>query len=147
MLLHLEFQIPFMPDSREQWRGNSGVYIQGRYEVQVLDSFGRPAGDTDCGAVYEAMPPRINMSYPPLQWQTYDIEFRAARFTEDGERVKKARVTVRHNGVVIHDDVAIDGPTGRGDPEGPDPRPLLLQDHWDPVFYRNVWLLPRGSKP
>jgi hypothetical protein len=144
VLLHVEFRIPFMPRSGGQRKGNSGIYLQERYEVQVLDSFGLPPDRRECGAIYEMHPPRINMTYPPLQWQTYDIDFRAARFDERGAKAEPARVTVRHNGVVIHDDVEICGPTGRGKDESPEPNPLLLQDHWDPVFYRNVWILPRS---
>ena len=139
--LHVEFRIPFMPDSNGQGRGNSGIYLQERYEVQILDSFGLPVDANKCGAIYKLHPPRINMSYPPLQWQTYDIDFRAARYDAEGKKTELARASIRHNGVVIHDDVEISGPTGRGKAESPDPNPLLLQDHWDPVFYRNVWML------
>ena len=83
------------------------------------------------------------MSFPPLAWQTYDIDFEAARFDASGAKTAPAVVTVRQNGVVIHDRVALTGPTGRGEPEGPEPGPLLLQDHWNPVVYRNIWLVPR----
>ncbi len=139
--LHVEFRTPFMPDSSTQARGNSGIYLQERYEVQILDSFGLPTGNNTCGSLYLATPPSVNMAYPPLQWQTYDIDFRAARYSEDGIKQEPARVSVRHNGVLIQDDVVLTGPTGRGEDEGPEARPILLQDHWDPVFYRNVWLV------
>ena len=132
-----------MPTARGQARGNSGVYLQGRYEVQVLDSFGLAGEDNECGGIYQVSRPRVNMTLPPLQWQTYDIDFTAARFDSAGEKTANARLTVRHNGVLIHDDLELPGTTGGGDPEGPEPGALHLQDHWNPVFYRNVWVLPR----
>jgi hypothetical protein len=141
--LHLEFRIPFMPDARDQFRGNSGVYLQGRYEIQVLDSFGLSGEVDECGAIYEQRAPDHNMAFPPLMWQTYDIEFEAARFDASGVKTAPAVLTLRHNGVVVHERVALAGPTGRGDSEGPGPGPLLFQDHWNPVVYRNIWLVPR----
>jgi hypothetical protein len=141
--LHVEFRTPFMPEAAGQWRGNSGIYLQGRYEVQVLDSFGLAAEPDGCGAIYAQRPPDRNLTFPPLSWQTYDVEFRAARFDAAGVRTTPAVLTLRHNGVVVHDAVELAGPTGRGEPEGPEPGPLLFQDHWNPVVYRNVWLLPR----
>jgi len=143
--LHVEFRTPFMPTSSGQSRGNSGVYLQERYEVQVLDSFGEDGADNECGGIYEFRAPLLNMALPPLAWQTYDMEFRAAQFDEEGNRSSQARLTVRHNGVLIHKDIRLDGPTGLGDPEGPTPGALLLQDHWNPVFYRNVWLVPQEA--
>jgi hypothetical protein len=139
--LHVEFRTPFMPDSRGQARGNSGVYLQGRYEVQVLDSFGLEGAWNECGGIYKIAAPNVNMALPPLAWQTYDIDFSAARFDASGSRTAPARITVRHNGVVIHDDVELPGPTGQGAPETPEPGPLYLQDHWNPVVFRNVWLV------
>jgi hypothetical protein len=141
--LHVEFRTPYMPSSDGQARGNSGIYLQERYEVQVLDSFGLAPDPRGGGAIYETFSPRVNMSYPPLQWQTYDIEFSEARFDGEGKRIAPARLSVRHNGVLIHDDVELSGPTGRGKDESPAANPLLLQDHWDPVFYRNVWMVRR----
>jgi hypothetical protein len=141
--LHVEFRTPFMPEASGQGRGNSGVYLQDRYEIQVLDSFGLPPADDECGGIYGQKAPDLNVSLPPLAWQTYDIDFEAARFDAGGAKTEPARVTVRHNGVVIHDAVALAGPTGRGEPEGPTPGPLVFQDHWDPVVYRNLWLVPR----
>jgi len=141
--LHLEFRVPFMPEASGQLRGNSGVYLQGRYEIQVLDSFGLAGESNECGAIYEQRAPTVNMSFPPLVWQTYDIEFEAARFDPSGAKTADALVSVRHNGVVIHERVALAGPTGRGEPEGEGPGPLLFQDHWNPVVYRNLWLVPR----
>jgi hypothetical protein len=141
--LHVEFRTPFMPDARGQFRGNSGIYLQNRYELQVLDSFGLAGENNECGAIYEQRAPDRNMSFPPLVWQTYDIDFEAARFDASGAKTAPAVVTVRQNGVVIHDKMALAGPTGRGEPEGPEPGPLLFQDHWNPVVYRNLWLVPR----
>ncbi|MEE3332552.1 MAG: DUF1080 domain-containing protein [Myxococcota bacterium] len=143
MQLHLEFQTPFMPDSLGQARGNSGVYLQGRYEVQVLDSFGLDPASNDCAGIYEVAAPSLNMSFPPLQWQTYDIDFEEAQFNASGGKVAPAHVSVRHNGVLVHDRVAIPEPTGLGEAEDATPGRLLLQYHLDPVFYRNVWVLPR----
>jgi hypothetical protein len=141
--LHVEFRTPFMPDARGQFRGNSGVYLQNRYEIQVLDSFGQMSETDDCGAIYEQRAPDRNMTFPPLAWQTYDVEFEAARFDASGAKTAPAVVTVRHNGVLVHDQVELAGPTGRGDPEAPSPGPLVLQDHWNPVVFRNVWLVPK----
>jgi hypothetical protein len=141
--LHLEFRTPFMPEATGQLRGNSGVYLQNRYEIQVLDSFGLSGEADECGAIYEQRAPDRNMAFPPLAWQTYDVEFEAARFDANGVKTAPAVVTLRHNGVVVHERVALTAPTGRGDPESPEPGPLLFQDHWNPVVYRNVWLLPR----
>jgi hypothetical protein len=143
--IHVEFRTPYMPGASGQARGNSGVYIQDRYEVQILDSFGLSGESNECGALYEFAKPDVNMTYPPLSWQTYDIEFTAARFDADGEKTAPARISVRHNGVSIHDDLELSAKTGRGDAEGPEPGPLSLQDHGNPVFYRNVWVLPTGS--
>lgn len=138
--LHLEFRTPFKPDARGQKRGNSGVYVQSRYEIQVLDSFGLEGKNNECGGIYSIAQPKVNMCFPPLTWQTYDIDFTAARY--DGEKkVKNARVTVKHNGVVIMDDLELPhGTPGRLD-EGPGPAPLYLQGHGNPVFYRNIWVV------
>ncbi len=140
--LHLEFRTPFKPKARGQGRGNSGVYLQGRFEVQVLDSFGLEGRDNECGGIYSIAPPKLNMCYPPLSWQTYDVDFSAAKFDADGKKTADARATVRHNGVVIHDDVALDhtttaAPDGSEGSEGP----LFLQNHGNPVSYRNIWVL------
>jgi hypothetical protein len=141
--LHLEFCTPFMPAARGQGRANSGVYIQRRYEVQILDSFGLAGLDNECGGLYKQRRPDLNMCLPPLCWQTYDIEFRAARFDSAGKKTAGARITVRHNGVAVQNDVELTNKTGGGQPEGPQPLPILLQDHGNPVHFRNVWLVQR----
>ena len=141
--LHVEFRVPYEPDKAGQGRGNSGVYVQGRYEVQVLDSYGLKSGKNDCGAIYGVAAPSVNACKAPTVWQSYDIEFTAPVF-EGGKKVQNARMTVYHNGIKIHDNVEIpvDNTTaGMGGP--PDkPGPIMLQDHGHPVQYRNIWLLP-----
>ena len=139
--LHAEFRTPYMPLARGQSRGNSGFYLQKRYEVQVLDSFGLESQFNDCGSLYKFKAPDLNMSFPPLRWQTYDISFNAPRFSTDGQRIAKGRITVRHNGVLIHDQLELDNKTGGGSAEGPNPLPILLQNHGNPVHFRNLWLV------
>lgn len=140
--LHLEFRTPFMPRARGQARGNSGVYLQGRYEVQILDSFGLEGKNDECGGLYELSDPAVNMCYPPLQWQTYDIDFKAARFDADGKKTANARITAKHNGVVIQDNVELKRDTRGGmQKEGKAHGPLYLQDHGNPVYFRNVWVV------
>ena len=141
--LHIEFFLPFKPKARGQGRGNSGCYLQGRYEVQVLDSFGLEGRNNECGGVYSIKAPDLNMCYPPLCWQTYDIEFTAAKFKE-GKKVEDARMTVLHNGVKIHDNVKLPKRTTASPlPEGPEPGFLHLQDHGNPVRYRNIWVVEK----
>ena len=142
-VLHAEFLLPFKPAGRGQDRGNSGVYLQDRYEVQVLDSFGLKGEDNECGGIYTKAKPSVNMCFPPLVWQTYDIDFRAAQYGADGKKTKNAVTTVKHNGVVIHDRVEINGSTGGGKSEGPSGGAIQLQGHGNPVFYRNVWIVPQ----
>ncbi len=141
--MHCEFLLPFKPLGRGQDRGNSGVYMQDRYEVQVLDSFGLKGEDNECGGVYTKGKPAVNMCLPPLVWQTYDIDFEAAKFDAAGKKTKNAVITVKHNGVVIHDRFEINGPTGGGQPETAQPGPIQLQGHGNPVFYRNVWIVEK----
>jgi Domain of Unknown Function (DUF1080) len=142
--LHLEFRTPFMPEARGQGRGNSGFYAQGRYEVQVLDSFGLKGEDNECGGIYKVGRPRVNMCLPPLQWQTYDVDFTAASYDASQKKTANARITVKHNGVIIHENLEIPGATTSAPlPEGPTPGPIYLQDHGNPVRFRNVWLLAK----
>jgi hypothetical protein len=135
--------LSYMPEARGQGRSNSGVYQQGRYEVQVLDSFGLEGADNECGGIYKAKAPRINMCLPPLQWQTYDIDFTAAKFDGD-KKTAPARMTVKHNGVTIHDNVEVPaGTPGGTQGEGPGPGPLFVQNHGNPVFFQNIWVVPK----
>ena len=141
--LHLEFRTPYMPEARGQARGNSGVYIQQRYEVQILDSFGLEGVENECGGLYRQTRPDLNMCLPPLAWQTYDIWFTPPQFAEDGKtKTANARITVLHNGVAIHRHREITAKTGGGKAEGGDPLPINLQDHGNPVMFRNIWLVP-----
>ena len=143
--LHLEFMISYMPETQSIYqRPNSGVYLQQRYEIQVLDSFGIVMGKHDCGVLYGQVTPAINMCYPPLTWQTYDIDFAAARYDAAGaKKIKPARCTVTFNGVVTIDDVEIKGPTPGGSAESPEPASIYLQAHGHPSFYRNIWLVEK----
>jgi len=142
--LHLEFMISYMPETTTiSQRPNSGVYLQRRYEIQILDSFGIVMGKHDCGVLYAQVTPAVNMCYPPLTWQTYDIDFTAARYDAAGTKIKPARCTVKFNGVVIIDDVPIKGSTPGGIAESPDPASIYLQAHGHPSFFRNVWLVEK----
>lgn len=142
-LLHLEFMLPYRPEARGQGRSNSGVYNVDLYELQVLDSFGLEGLNNECGGIYKVADPRVNMCFPPLTWQTYDIEFTSA-VVENGQKERTARTTVRHNGVVIHDDQELPGKTGGAakTPEG-SPGPIRMQGHGNPLQYRNVWIIER----
>jgi len=142
--IHVEFILPFMPKARGQGRANSGVFVDGRFEIQVLDSFGLEGKNNECGAIYSLVAPSINMCYPPLQWQTYDIEYSAARFGKDGKKTDNARITIKHNGMPIHVDVELKKTTpGNLLPDNAEPGPIHLQNHGNPVFYRNIWVVPK----
>ena len=141
---HLEFFLPYRPDARGQGRGNSGFYMVQQYEVQILDSFGLDGKNNEAGGIYTRLDPKVNMCYPPLTWQTYDIDFTNA-VREGDKKVKNARITIRHNGVLIHEDREITGPTGGGRDakfEGT-PGPFVLQGHGNPLQFRNIWVVEK----
>ncbi len=145
--LHAEFRTPFMPAARGQGRGNSGIYHQGRYETQVLDSFGLKGENNESGGIYTVRAPDLNMCLPPLQWQTYDVDFTAPRFDDSGKKISDARLTVRLNGVVVQPDVAAPRTTTAAPlRESAQPGPIYIQDHGNPVRYRNIWVLPRDAE-
>ncbi len=155
--MHLEFRLPFKPDRNlsSQDRGNSGVYIFDNYELQVIDTFGLDFDSENnaveleslnsqwCASLYKFKTPDQPMAYPPLQWQTYDIEFTAPRFDGD-QKVKNARITLKHNGVLVHEDVELPGGTGAGGkrPEKPE-SVVFFQDHGNPVAFRNIWMVKK----
>ena len=143
--LHIEWATPSVVKGEGQERGNSGVFLMGRYEVQVLDSYqNKTYYHGQAGAVYKQYAPLVNASRPPGQWQSYDIIFHAPRFDEQGKVTDRARVTVLHNGVLIQNNVEIYGNTFNDRPalyiaHAPE-LPLRLQDHGNPVRYRNIWI-------
>lgn len=139
--LHVEFRLPYMPTASEQARGNSGVYLQSRYEVQILDSFGRDRRYNYCGSLYKQRAPDMNMCYPPLSWQTYDIVFKSPRFDSAGSKIQNARISVFHNGIAVHDNVDVTAKTGGGRQEGVELFPTRFQDHSNPVRFRNMWIV------
>jgi hypothetical protein len=158
--LHVEFRVPYLSDKKGQARGNSGVILQGRYEIQILDSYGiQEPGTGDCGAVYNQAAPLVNACKPPLQWQTYDIVFRAPRFdSSDHHMLQPPMVTVFQNGIVVQKDQEIHGlthvtkPKKGAKPEDAakqapaidfsTPGPITLQYHSNPVAFRNIWIVP-----
>ncbi len=142
--MHIEFRLPWMPKARGQARGNSGLYVTGRYEVQMLDSFGLAGVDNECGGIYKVAEPKQNLCYPPLRWQTYDVDFTAARFDAEGKKTANARISVKHNGYFIHENLEIPGPTGGAvKKEESGPGPVFLQNHGNPVRYRNIWVVKK----
>jgi len=143
--LHVEWAAPVPAEGSSQGRGNSGVYLMGLYEVQILDSYdNKTYADGQAAAIYGQYPPTVNVSRPPGEWQTFDISFRAPRFDVGGRLLEAARMTVVHNGVLVHNNVELAGPTmwlqSLPYEPHPDRLPLMLQDHRNPVRFRNVWL-------
>jgi hypothetical protein len=148
--LHIEWAAPDPPRGQDQDRGNSGVYLMGLYEVQVLDSFNNTTyADGQAGAVYGQYPPLVNAARPPGQWQTYDIIFHGPRFDKDGKVLRPARLTVLHNGVLVQDNVELTGPTSHRERPPyrvhPEKLSLMLQDHDHPVRFRNIWIREFGG--
>jgi hypothetical protein len=145
--LHVEFRVPYMPNAKGQARGNSGVYVQGRYEVQVLDSYGLKSRDNDCGAIYEVAAPLVNACKAPTIWQSYDIDFQSPK-CEKGKQVAPPVISVQQNGMLIQDHTKITKTNTRagrgGDPCKPGP--IMLQDHGNPVQFRNIWLVQLDEK-
>ncbi|MFQ6069217.1 MAG: DUF1080 domain-containing protein [Candidatus Aminicenantales bacterium] len=143
--LHLEWAAPLPPSGEGQERGNSGVFLMGKYEVQILDCYqNRTYADGMTAAIYGQYPPLVNACRPPGEWQTYDIVFRRPRFDREGSLVQPARMTIFHNGVLVHENVELLGPTAHKvrlpyKPH-PDRLPLSLQDHGSPVRFRNIWI-------
>jgi hypothetical protein len=143
--LHIEWATPTPARGAEQGRGNSGVYLMSTYELQVLDSWQNPTyADGMAGSIYGQYPPLVNAARPPGEWQSYDVVFRGPRFDSSGKLVRPATMTVHYNGVLVQDNVTLSGPTGHYQrppyAAHPDKLPILLQDHGDPVRYRNIWL-------
>ena len=148
--LHIEFATPVNVKGNGQGRGNSGVFLMGQYEVQVLDSYENTTyPDGQCGALYGRSVPLVNASRPPGEWQTYDITFTRPLFDKDGKVTRKAKFHVIHNGIVIQDNVELSGGTGWAGPHAAgeyrkhgDTGPLQFQDHGNPVRFRNIWIEP-----
>lgn len=140
--LHLEFRSPYMPYARGQARGNSGMYLGDQYETQILDSFGLDGADNECGGIYINSKPRVNMCLPPLTWQTYDVDFTSAKFDKDGNVTAPAKTTVKHNGVVIHENLELK-PTPGGGQKDQKPGAIFLQNHGDKVHFQNIWIIKK----
>lgn len=143
---HAEFRTPWAPDRTGQGRGNSGIYHQARYETQILDSFGLEGLDNETGGIYTVSAPTVNTCFPPLTWQTYDVEFTAPGYNDAGDKTANARMTVRLNGILVQNDVEVPSATLASKlQEGTDSGPIYLQDHNDPVRFRNIWIAPRDA--
>jgi hypothetical protein len=148
--LHVEWAVPATPQGTSQGRGNSGIKFMGRYEVQVLDSYENLTyADGQAASLYGQAPPLVNASRPPGQWQTFDIIFHAPRFSDDGRLARPGTVTLLHNGVLVHDHAELTGTTGKaqaGYSKHAEKLPLLLQEHGNPVRFRNIWIRPLSDE-
>ncbi|MDR0522228.1 MAG: DUF1080 domain-containing protein [Planctomycetaceae bacterium] len=138
--LHVEFMLSYMPAARGQGRSNSGVYLDERYECQILDSFGLKGENNECGGIYQQAKPKLNMCFPPMQWQTYDFDFVPAMWNADKTKISNAKVTVKLNGVVIYEDLELKSHTPGRKNEAPEPLGLYLQGHGNKVQFQNIWL-------
>jgi hypothetical protein len=155
--MHIEFASPEVVKGNGQGRGNSGVYLMGRYEVQILDSFENATYfDGQCASVYKQQPPMVNACKKPGEWQTYDIIFTAPKFDAEGKVTQPAYLTLLHNGVLVHNHFALEGSTSYTEPakysKHADKLPISIQDHGNPVRYRNIWIRENvsplvGKKP
>jgi hypothetical protein len=148
--LHVEFAEPVPAVGAGQDRGNSGVFLIGLYEIQVLDSYeNKTYADGQAAGVYGQFLPQVNASRPPGQWQWYDVIFHGPRFDRTGKVQRSARMTVLHNGVLVQDNVDLSGPTAHHErpsyKPGPEKLPLALQDHGNPVRFRNIWIRELGE--
>ena len=145
VFVHVEYKTPALAASvTGQDRGNSGVYLNSMYELQVLDSFGLPPAINGCGAIYGVSVPSSSACHEQEVWNTYEIEFQAARFDDQDRKLTPARVlSARLNGVLVQDDIAVPNSTEAGQPEAPGPGPLMLQDHGNRVAFRSIWVIPR----
>jgi len=148
--IHVEFAVPYMSNAHGQARANSGVYLQGRYEIQILDSFNNPTySNGSAGSLYGQYAPLVNVSRPPKKWQTYDIVFHAPKCGDDRKLATPGTVTVLYNGVLVQDNVTVKGRTTSSDDTDPcEDGPLMLQDHYHPdvkgtfMQFRNIWIRP-----
>ncbi len=141
--LHMEFMLSFMPNATGQARSNSGVYLQEEYECQVLDSFGLEGENNECAGFYQQLKPIVNACFPPLTWQTYDFDVTPAKFNDKGEKIANAVITVKHNGILVHDKAELAHETPGGKPEkteAGEARGVFLQGHGNKVQYRNIWI-------
>lgn len=145
--VHVEFRYPIEPGKSGQARGNSGFFMMDFYEIQILNSYGLDGLWNECGSLYKVAAPKVNMAAPPLQWQTYDIIFYAPQFDKDGKKLKNARITIRHNGKLIHQNQEIpyttaNKETGRDVKEPQEAAPVQMQNHNNIIQFRNIWAVP-----
>ena len=144
--IYLEFRVPYNAEALGQMRGNSGIIIANLYEVQILDSFGLDPKENEAGGVYHVAPPSLNMAAPPLEWQSYFIDFTAPRYDDSGKKIQNARVSVWHNGVKIQDNTEIPYKTSNMKPDFMQgAQPTSIQEHSNRIQFRNIWVLPKNK--